>query len=219
MNKQLDEALCKDFPLLFADRHGDLRKTAMVWGFPGDGWEPIIRQLAEQIEPIIEDWWLNHGEDDPMWESPPRATQVKEKFGQLRFYMGAVPSDIFDEVHEWIDKASARSGYTCEVCGDFGVLRSGGWIRTLCDEHAEGREPTSGMPTLIHRATNDPSLWPTIERILENQRYMMQAKSRYFNRLKDLGDAVADLIYDNPRDRRYGEALLEDFNEWKEDHE
>jgi hypothetical protein len=33
--------------------------------------------------------------------------------------------------------AESMSGVTCEVCGNVGRQRGGGWIRTLCDEHAE----------------------------------------------------------------------------------
>ena len=57
--------------------------------------------------------------------------QVKEKWGGLRFYV--------DGTAEWldfIDEMEARSLETCEVCGQPGKPREGGWIRTLCDEHA-----------------------------------------------------------------------------------
>jgi hypothetical protein len=35
--------------------------------------------------------------------------------------------------------AEARGACTCEVCGGQGRLRSGGWLTTRCDAHAEGR--------------------------------------------------------------------------------
>lgn len=54
MKHELDEALCRDFPLLYRDRHGDMRNTCMVWGFScGDGWEPIIREASEKLETLI----------------------------------------------------------------------------------------------------------------------------------------------------------------------
>jgi len=59
----------------------------------------------------------------------PKAAQVKEKFGSLRFYMTIGT----DEIYELIDKAEALSCKTCEECGESGEARSGGWIRTLCD--------------------------------------------------------------------------------------
>lgn len=56
MNKKLDEKLVKDFPLLYRARHADPRRTCMVWGFPGDGWEPLIRNLSIGLEKIIKDF-------------------------------------------------------------------------------------------------------------------------------------------------------------------
>ena len=59
-------------------------------------------------------------------------TQVKEKFGGLRFYVGSALPSVFDVIDE-----CERLSYTiCEICGDTGKPREGGWIKTLCDEHA-----------------------------------------------------------------------------------
>jgi hypothetical protein len=62
-------------------------------------------------------------------------TQVKEKFGTLRFYYDG-GDDIIDGM---VRMAEGMSGCTCEECGKPGGRRSGGWIVTLCDEHAEAR--------------------------------------------------------------------------------
>lgn len=59
----------------------------------------------------------------------PKASQVKEKFGGLRFYMTCGTGEIFD----LIDGAEALSYETCEECGSPGESRDTGWIRTLCD--------------------------------------------------------------------------------------
>lgn len=59
-------------------------------------------------------------------------TQIKEKWGGLRFYVaGAKP-----ELWEAIEAAEAKSFTMCEDCGASGKRRNAGWIRTLCDEHA-----------------------------------------------------------------------------------
>jgi hypothetical protein len=61
------------------------------------------------------------------------ATQIKEKFGTLRFYYHGG-----DEYIEGIVRmAESMSATTCEVCGAHGKQRGGGWIRTLCDKHAQ----------------------------------------------------------------------------------
>lgn len=65
------------------------------------------------------------------------ADQVKEKFGTLRFYYHGGDSKIDGMVR----MAESMSACTCETCGAPGVLRSGGWLQTLCDTHAGDREP------------------------------------------------------------------------------
>ena len=71
MRKELDDALCRDFPLTFRDRHASMQVTCMCWGFDvGDGWEPLIRRAAEKIEAEI----LKMPEDQ---RAEVRASQVK----------------------------------------------------------------------------------------------------------------------------------------------
>ena len=60
------------------------------------------------------------------------ATQVKEKFGTLRFYYSGGDA-VIDGIERMADSMSA---VTCEECGVPGRIRHGGWISTLCDEHA-----------------------------------------------------------------------------------
>ena len=39
-----------------------------------------------------------------------------------------------EEMYDLIEEAETKSATICEDCGKPGKLRSGGWIRTLCDE-------------------------------------------------------------------------------------
>lgn len=127
MRDDLDAALCRDFPLLYADRKNNSRTTAMCWGFEcGDGWEPLIRKLSESLETLIRNY------DGPP-EARPRASQVKEKFGTLRFYM----TSLTEQMDEAIREAEAESARTCEECGAPGTSIGRHWIKTLCDTHAE----------------------------------------------------------------------------------
>jgi hypothetical protein len=126
MRPELDEALVRDFPHLYRDRHGDTRETRMCDGFPGDGWEPLIRRLAEKLEPIARETGLH-------------AVQVKEKFGELRFYVrgadGArvLPVAISKTVHAAISEAMEESSRTCEHCGAAcSTQKVEGWWATLC---------------------------------------------------------------------------------------
>jgi hypothetical protein len=54
---------------------------------------------------------------------------VKEKFGELRFYM----TGYNDEIDKLIDAAEDLSARTCEICGQPGELRDIGWLYTWCD--------------------------------------------------------------------------------------
>lgn len=61
----------------------------------------------------------------------PRAVQVKEKFGGLRFYV-----DGASERHQTLIQFAENMSYTiCETCGKPGKPTTGGWITTLCKEH------------------------------------------------------------------------------------
>ena len=70
-----------------------------------------------------------------------KCAQVKEKFGTLRFYMHSATEEMYD----LISKAEQKTETTCEVCGEEGKVRSGGWIVTLCDKHYKDRN-TSKEP-------------------------------------------------------------------------
>jgi hypothetical protein len=87
----------------------------------GEGRWPIIAQLDRDIAAI---------------ESAYEAHQIKEKFGGLRFYYkGGTGNDA--RIDELIAQAERVAAPTGELCGAPGRAR--GWIRTVCDEHAEGR--------------------------------------------------------------------------------
>jgi len=64
---------------------------------------------------------------------PCRATQVKEKYGTLRFYMSRQTTEM-DPI---IAKAERKSAKTCEVCGKPGKLRGSGWLYTACARHVK----------------------------------------------------------------------------------
>jgi hypothetical protein len=65
------------------------------------------------------------------------ATQVKEKFGTLRFYLD---TSLGDEIDALVAEAEAASGVTCEACGCPGSPRCrNGWYSTLCDDCCSSR--------------------------------------------------------------------------------
>lgn len=62
--------------------------------------------------------------------------QIKEKFGGLRFYFQGG-----DEYCRGLEvMAEEWAANTCEVCGERGSVRGGGWMKSLCDEHEAERQ-------------------------------------------------------------------------------
>ena len=147
MRKELNEALCGKYPEIFQNRHGDMTTTAMCWGFDcGDGWYNIIDAFCQLTQSRITQT-NTHREvckkkveegmmgADLMPDEVPQvvATQVKEKFGGLRFYYNG-GDDVIDGFGMMAEFMSTR---TCETCGAPGKLRGGGWMYTACDEHTK----------------------------------------------------------------------------------
>lgn len=163
MKNELDIALCTKYPKIFANRHAPMTETAMCWGIEtGDGWYHIIDNLCGIVQSTIDynhtsrEKALAHNkaieenriQDLPLWSQKnpviqnvpdmvPQviADQVKEKYGGLRFYY----TGGNDKISHYIDFAEYMSYTTCEECGQPGQMygQGGGWIRTLCKEHAK----------------------------------------------------------------------------------
>ncbi|WP_158670671.1 hypothetical protein [Bradyrhizobium guangdongense] len=109
---------------------------ARGWPEVGDGWRDLLERCCGRIRAAIQ---ADRGAF--------RATQIKEKFGTLRFYWtGSLSLSANAEVQEAIDLAEARSACTCEVCGEPGRLYGPGWLTTRCTAHAEGRRPEEIRP-------------------------------------------------------------------------
>jgi len=61
-----------------------------------------------------------------------RISQIKEKYGHLRWYSFGTTSDI----EAIISKYSKMSEITCEYCGEKSEYITHGWISTACEKHA-----------------------------------------------------------------------------------
>jgi hypothetical protein len=117
-----EEKMHRKYPKMFAEPYG---------GFCTDkGWWPLIELLCDNIQDHT-DWCNRNHEKHPLVEQVV-VNQIKEKFGGLRFYY----SGGDDEISGMVRIAEAVASITCETCGAPGKSRGGGWIRTLCDEHA-----------------------------------------------------------------------------------
>jgi hypothetical protein len=95
----------------------------------GEGWRDLLERACGRIQAALHAGGRRFS-----------VTQIKEKFGTLRFYwQGDLSHDAEAKVEEAIDLAEARSACTCEVCGEEGCLhRFGAWLMTRCSAHAQG---------------------------------------------------------------------------------
>lgn len=120
MTHENDKRLVEKYPKIFADRYKSMMETCMCWGFECmDGWYDLIDNLCEEIQNYID---LN---DVPQFV----ASQVKEKFGGLRFYGDGGD----DRIEGMISLAESLSYKICEKCGSIeDVSQTKGWITTLC---------------------------------------------------------------------------------------
>ncbi len=83
----------------------------------GPGWNQLIADLMTKL--IDKGWDRN-------------IAQVKEKFGQLRFYVDTKTA----EQDELIRAAENKSAEICEICGEEGKLKgTHGLWQTRCKEH------------------------------------------------------------------------------------
>lgn len=83
----------------------------------GDGWAELIYRLSEDISRHAVVAGLNI-----------IVTQVKEKYGSLRFYVDGED----DKISALIEDAEEESKTICEVCGSPGKLITSGWCSTRC---------------------------------------------------------------------------------------
>lgn len=114
--------------MVSAARAGDFTKFNNYFDWCLDKSEQLENYRKEVLEEEILDWRKAEDEIPQII-----ATQVKEKFGTLRFYYDG--GDDF--IHGLSTMAESMSAVTCEVCGNPGKTIGGGWVRTLCRTHAE----------------------------------------------------------------------------------
>jgi hypothetical protein len=151
MTPELEQHIREKYPLIFSQR------CEMSIN---DGWFDIIDMLCGNIQNRIDnvirqreytiEWNENVNDPDFEWtafvkreerEVPELveqvvATQIKEKFGTLRFYYRG--GDEY--IRGLYSMADSMSSVICEVCGSPGSSRSTEkqrWVLVLCDKHAE----------------------------------------------------------------------------------
>lgn len=114
MNQANTLKLAKDFPRIFPQP---------FYFECGDGWFDLLYKTCTEIENEC----IKLGLHNENWTT---ASQIKEKYGTLRFYV----NNNIDSVFEIIEQAEKKSSTTCEECGMPGSIKDNtGWIHTTCD--------------------------------------------------------------------------------------
>lgn len=135
MKAENENFLFNTYPILYHGKDLPITENLMGFGFEcGDGWFQIIDNLSKALETL-----------NKLGTIKIQATQVKEKYGTLRFYYIIFFDDKYTKeeinsfnvlINNLVEEAETLSETTCEECGNTGKLRYDiGWIRCLCKKH------------------------------------------------------------------------------------
>jgi hypothetical protein len=131
------QQLIEKYPKIFKRYTGN--PMGVNWSGVPDGWLPIVDKLCGSIQDYVDNTydWIN-GEKEAKGQV--RCTQMKEKFGGLRFYTDSGD----DYVEGMIRMAEFLCENTCQDCGsEENIGKTRGWIYTICKSCADKRENTS----------------------------------------------------------------------------
>lgn len=176
MKEELELKLYKKYPNIFKDTNKSPQESCMAFGLEvGDGWYYLIDTLCEALTytfttsiEVSEEDGKSLGIEPSKWKGekdryffkvePPQvvASQVKEKFGTLRFYFRleydenniklsekyADLKEVNKRYSDYIDGivhfAEIASGHTCEQTGEKGQLYvRNGWLKALSEAKAK----------------------------------------------------------------------------------
>lgn len=75
---------------------------------------------------------------------------IKEKYGELRFYYSGVPESVFDELNNIIETYSTLSQNICIECGEIDVPEfKSGWIEPLCLKCYSSLPKNKGLDKIV----------------------------------------------------------------------
>ena len=123
--------ICKRYPFLIIRNWKTDEPIEYPYTYLDDmpyGWKRAFGiQMCEEIrQTLLKADYLNDY----------RVVQIKEKFGQLRWYDNGAPESIFRELNDIIYKYEDISERTCICCGRPATKISLGWISPFCDKCA-----------------------------------------------------------------------------------
>lgn len=122
MDEYKEKYLFEKYPKLFCQKDLPMSKTCMCWGIEcGNGWFYLIDYLCSCLQNLT----------DKFGHPQVEVVQIKEKIGELRFYVDGAS----EQQHTIIDVIEDLSNCVCEECGQMGAKQTNsGWVKTLCDK-------------------------------------------------------------------------------------
>lgn len=148
MNETNTQKLFEAFHRLYRERNLLPWQSAMPRGFKcDDGWFDLLWNLSHGIEDEARIRGLNSESTD--W---PQATQVKQKFGSLRFHL-AQYTDATDVLIRQAELASTKICEVCEVCGApaLSIESSRRQVKTVCQANADELQRNSSPARAVVR--------------------------------------------------------------------
>ena len=144
MNLELQNKLIEKYPKIFPIQKMTKIYPMAMFGFEcSDGWYNILYTLCGRIQSYIDsrekyrDYCIEKGLNNDIPSIPQVvASQVKEKYGTLRFYYDGGD----EQIKGMVTMAEAITEFTCERCGNVGKLRGKSWLYTACDEHTKAED-------------------------------------------------------------------------------
>lgn len=125
MKQELQEQLYKKYPKIFRQKDLPMSETCMCWGLEvPDSWYEIIDTLC----------WLIQNEVDQSDNKLEQieATQVKEKFGYLRFYTHGGHNERIEGYIRFAENMTSKICYKCGSMND--ITQTKGWIMYICKD-------------------------------------------------------------------------------------
>ena len=140
---QYNKKLCEKYPWLkLPARENDTPEQEFEFtelDLMPDGWRNAFgERMCEDIQKLLV---------KANYVDQYHISQIKEKYGELRWYDNGVPEEISDEFEQIIQKYEKESRYTCIGCGKPATRVSTGWFCPFCDECTK---EVSGTTVDIH---------------------------------------------------------------------
>jgi len=164
MKEELEQKLVAKYPTIFKKYGSSRTESCMSYGCEcNDGWYDILDTLCTALTSLYETGFFIDGESIILEAPKVVASQIKEKFGTLRFYYILEYPQIYHDLmnkYENTDKehiidgwansykdyidgiihmAEIMSSRTCEMSGKPGTYHTSGngWCKVLNEEYAK----------------------------------------------------------------------------------